>query len=82
MAQVESAMGSGNQLIEGKYHTVSELHGHCISVINPTEEKVILSFGSKGSSIKQFSYPTGVAVDDKDNILVVDTSSRCIKKFT
>ena len=60
---------------------VSEWNGNCVSVIDPAEEKVILSFGSYGSSPGQFKRSQGVAVDDEDNILVVDGLNSRIQKF-
>ena len=56
---------------------VAECNGNCISIFNPKGEK-LRSFGSQG----QFSTPRGVAVDDDDNILVVDAGNNRVQKFT
>jgi tripartite motif-containing protein 2/3/tripartite motif-containing protein 71 len=60
---------------------VAERNGHCISIFNPTGEKLV-SFGSQGSGPGQFNEPSGVAVDDDGNILVVDSMNHRIQKFT
>ena len=56
---------------------VAECNVNCISIFNPKGEK-LRSFGSQG----QFSNPRGVAVDDDDNILVVDAGNNRVQKFT
>ena len=60
---------------------VAECSGNCVSILNPTGEK-LKSFGSHGLGSGQFDAPRGVAVDDKANILVVDVDNHCIQKFT
>ena len=60
---------------------VAEHGGNCISVFNPSGEK-IRTFGSKGSALGQFNGPCGVAVDGDGNILVVDGDNHRIQKFT
>ena len=60
---------------------IAENEGHCISIFSPGGEKVVLSFGTKGTSFGQFLYPRGVAVDGEDNILVADGNDR-IQVFT
>ena len=60
---------------------VAEYGEKCISILSPEGEK-ITSFGSEGSSPGQFKWPQGVAVDDDDNILVVDNWNNRIQKFT
>ena len=67
------ATNSMGHIIVAKY-SVS-----CISVFTP-EGKKIQSFGSRGSANGQFSRPTGVAVDDDDNIYIVEYGHR-IQKF-
>ena len=54
---------------------------HCVSVFSPVGDH-FLSFGDFGSGRGQFRYPSGVAVDDKDNIFVVDNNNHRIQKFT
>jgi tripartite motif-containing protein 2/3/tripartite motif-containing protein 71 len=60
---------------------VAEYGEKCISIFSPEGEK-IRSFGSEGSRPGQFKWPQGVAVDDDDNILVVDNWNNRIQKFT
>ena len=60
---------------------IAKNEGHCISIFSPGGEKVVLSFGTKGTSFGQFLYPRGVAVDGEDNILVADGNDR-IQVFT
>ena len=58
---------------------VVECGASCISVFTP-EGRKIQSFGSRGSANGQFSYPSGVAVDNDDNIYIVEYGHR-IQKF-
>lgn len=41
----------------------------------------VSSFGSFGSGTGQFNHPTGIAIDGKGNLWVVDTSNRRLQKF-
>ena len=59
---------------------VTELNGHCVSVLNQCGKK-LQSFGTQGSGHGQFKYPQGVTVDSEGNILVADTGNQCIQKF-
>ena len=59
---------------------VAEYGASCISVLTP-EGKKIHSFGSRGSANGQFSDPQGVAVDNNDNIYIVDHGNHRIQKF-
>ena len=60
---------------------VAEYGEKCVSIFSPEGEK-IKSFGSEGSGPGQFKWPQGLAVDDDDNILVVDNWNNHIQKFT
>lgn len=55
--------------------------GDCILILNLEGEK-ISSFGPKGDRDGEFNMPHGVAVDDKDNIYVVDKLNSRIQKFS
>ena len=54
---------------------------HCVSVYSTLGLK-LQSFGTRGSGHGQFYYPSGVAVDGEDNILVADCQNHRIQKFT
>ena len=58
---------------------VAEYSASCVSVFT-SEGKKIQSFGSCGSANGQFGNPTGVAVDNNDNIYITDYSHH-IQKF-
>jgi tripartite motif-containing protein 2/3/tripartite motif-containing protein 71 len=63
---------------------VAECNKNCISIFSPWPKengRKKKSFGSEGSSHGQFNGLQGVAVDDDDNILVVDTGNNRIQKF-
>ena len=60
---------------------VVENVSNCVSVLD-LEGKKILSFGSQRSNNGQLLCPTGVAVDIRDNIYVVDNNNHRIQKFT
>ena len=60
---------------------VTELRSNCVSVLSPEGEK-IHSFGSDGTNDRQFQYPSGVAVDNVDNLYVVDSYNHRIHKFS
>ena len=65
----------------GEVIVAAESSGHCVTIFNPTGEKLRL-FGSKGSGQGQFNDLRGVAVDDDGNILVADTYNNRIQKLT
>ena len=48
---------------------MSEGDGYCVSVFNPSDEK-LRSLGTHGSGQNQFKNPCGVAVDTMENIFV------------
>ena len=55
--------------------------GDCILILSLKGEK-ISSFGPKGERDGEFNMPRGVAVDDEDNIYVVDKVNSRIQKFS
>ena len=58
---------------------VSERDGHRVSIIDNRGKK-IRTFGSYGDSPEQMKYPTGITIDDIDNIYV--SSRHKLQKFT
>ena len=56
-------------------------HQGCVSIFSSKGEK-IKSFGTEGEGPGEFKTPRGVAVDDLDNIFVVDKLNARIQKFT
>ena len=51
---------------------VAEWSKHCITIIDPTNGRKIMSFGQLGSGRVQFSRPSAVAVTQDGRIVVVD----------
>ena len=52
---------------------VAEWSKHCITIIDPTNGRKIMSFGQLGSGRVQFSRPSGVAVTQDGRIVVAMT---------
>ena len=61
---------------------VVESNKHCITIINTSNGKKILNFGSKGSGQVQFSYPFGVAFTQEGHIVVADQCNDRIQVLT
>ena len=53
----------------------------CTVTIKPFHVKPVLSFGKQGSSDGMFRYPFGIAVTDKDEIVVADYGSHRVQVF-
>ncbi len=53
----------------------------CILILS-LDGEIISSFGSSGKRDGEFNMPRGVAVDEEDNIYVVDKSNSRIQKFS
>ncbi|KAL9957961.1 hypothetical protein ACROYT_G034920 [Oculina patagonica] len=49
--------------------------------IKPFQVRPVFSFGKGGSSVGMFKYPWGVAVNDRDEIAVTDSSNHSIQIF-
>ena len=58
---------------------VSECWGHQIAIFDIRGQR-IRTFGSRGDSPEQMTYPAGIAIDDMDNIYV--SSKHKLQKFT
>ena len=50
-------------------------------ILKPFQVKPVLSFGKKGSGDGMFMYPRGVAVSDRDEIVVADQSNHRVQVF-
>ena len=50
-------------------------------ILKPFQVKPVLSFGKKGSSDGMFMYPVGVAVSDRDEIVVADQGNHRVQVF-
>ena len=58
------------------------IHGSPFAVIvKPFQIKPVLSFGKEGSGDGMFKYPRGVAVSDRDEILVADCNNHRVQVF-
>ena len=90
----EQALGSGNPSPPGKKHgwpSVSSTSASCFLpgqgacsqalLVKPFEFKPVLAFGEYGSSRGMFIFPEGVAVSDRDEIAVTDSSSNRVQIF-
>ena len=61
---------------------VAESYSHCITIINITSGKKIISFGQLGSQPGQFCCPQGVAVTQDGNIVVADWGNHRLQVLT
>ena len=50
--------------------------------VKPTQFRPVLSFGQQGSSAGMFNYPWGVAVNEKNEIVVTDSCNHRIQVFS
>ena len=62
-----------DQEIPGSPFTVS---------VKPREFRAVLSFGKNGNGKGQFSYPWGVTINDKDQIIVADNENHRLQIFS
>ena len=61
---------------------VSEFTDHKVSLWDLRSSKKVSSFGTCGSAMGQFLFPSGIAVTPRDNILVVDCYNDRIQEMT
>ena len=66
---------------KGDKMIVAEYRKHRFSIIT-LKDQVPQFFGKQGNGEEQFNHPCTVAVDDDDNILVVDGKNNRIQTFT
>ena len=60
---------------------LSEFNGHKVRVIALERLEFINEFGELGTEDGQFNQPSGVAVDEQDNIYIADDDNNRIQKF-
>ena len=66
------------------YVKVNEEHIRCspfTTSVKPFHVKPVLSFGEKGSGDGMFQHPLGVAVTDKDEIVIADCGNHWVQVF-
>ena len=68
-------------VVDLKVERDNDHDGDCILILSLKGEK-ISSFGPKGKRDGEFNMPRGVAVDEEDNIYVVDKMNSRIQKFS
>lgn len=59
---------------------ITDVAKHCVFRFS-REGKLLAKWGREGSAKGEFSYPCGIAVDEKGNIFVADTDNRRIQQF-
>ena len=65
-------------MVQGTFKLLVKVNGEHIScspftvILKPFQVKPVLSFGKKGSDYAMFKYPYGVAVSDRDEMVVAD----------
>ena len=73
--------------INGTFKLLVKVNGEHIScspftvILKPFQVKPVLSFGKKGSGDGMFKFPLGVAVSDRDEIVVADNDNHRVQVF-
>ena len=73
--------------VQGTFKLLVKVNGEHIScspftvILKPFQVKPVLSFGKKGSGDGMFKYPMGVAVSDRDEIVVADQCNDRVQVF-
>ena len=73
--------------VQGTFKLLVKVNGEHIScspftvILKPFQVKPVLSFGKKGSGDGMFEYPVGVAVSDRDEIVVADCGNHRVQVF-
>ena len=74
-------------IVQGTFKLLVKVNGEHIScspftvILKPFQVKPVLSFGKKGSGDGMFKYPLGVAVSDRDEIVVADQGNHRVQVF-
>ena len=72
---------------QGRYKVTIKVNGEhvrgspCIVQVKSFQFRPVLSFGKKGSSVRMFDSPWGVAVNARDEIAVTDTNNHRVQIF-
>ena len=73
--------------VQGTFKLLVKVNGEHIScspftvILKPFQVKPVLSFGKEGSGDGMFKYPLGVAVSDRDEIVVADKHNHRVQVF-
>ena len=74
-------------IVQGTFKLLVKVNGEHIScspftvILKPFHVKPVLSFGLAGSVEEMFKFPYGVAVSDRDEILVADSNNHRVQVF-
>ena len=74
-------------IVQGTFKLLVKVNGEHIScspftvILKPFHVKPVLSFGQAGSGEGMFKFPYGVAVSDRDEILVADSNNHRLQVF-
>ena len=74
-------------IVQGTFKLLVKVNGEHIScspftvILKPFQVKPVLSFGKEGSGDGMFEYPLGVAVSDRDEIVVADCGNHRVQVF-
>ena len=73
--------------VQGTFKLLVKVNGEHIScspfivIVKPFQVRPVLSFGKEGSGDGMFKYPFGMAVNDKDEIVVADCNNHRVQVF-
>ena len=74
-------------IVQGTFKLLVKVNGEHIScspftvILKPFQVKLVSSFGKSGSGDGMFNYPYGVAVSDRDEIVVADSQNHRVQVF-
>ena len=73
--------------VQGTFKLLVKVNGEHIScspftvILKPFQVKPVLSFGKQGSGDGMFEHPLGVAVSERDEIVVADSNNHRVQVF-